>query len=173
MPQYGRRVDPSKMGRQNGSKILKRLPCAVCMLYSFYMEKESSRATHFQQTRVHHSIEIAEDYTELIADLMAMHGKVRVCDLAREMGITHVAVLKNIRKLIRDGLLIKDSDTFSLTQKGRQMAEFSKRKHDILTRFLLQLGVPKEVIATDVEGIEHHISPPTLAAIEAHLNKSC
>jgi len=35
-----------------------------------------------------------------------------------------------------------------------------------LTDFLKLLGIPDEVIYHDVEGMEHHISPDTLHAIE-------
>jgi Mn-dependent DtxR family transcriptional regulator len=37
----------------------------------------------------------------------------------------------------------------------------------LLTDFLKLLGLDDEVIYHDVEGMEHHISPPTLRAIEA------
>jgi DtxR family manganese transport transcriptional regulator len=49
------------------------------------------------------------------------------------------------------------------------MAVYSKRKHEVLTAFLLKLGIPKEIAEIDVEGIEHYISPETLQAIEEHL----
>ena len=41
------------------------------------------------------------------------------------------------------------------------------RRHRLLTDFLKLLGLDDEVIYHDVEGMEHHISPPTLRAIEA------
>lgn len=128
-----------------------------------------SRADSFRETRkIHRQYESAEDYTELVADLIKSQGKARVCDIAREMGVSHVTVLKTIKKLIRDGYLIKNSE-LSLTEKGKVMATFSKKKHLVLSTFLLKLGVPEHIVATDVEGIEHHISNATLDAIEAHL----
>ena len=39
--------------------------------------------------------------------------------------------------------------------------------HQLLTDFLTLLRLDKQVIHHDVEGMEHHISPPTLRAIEA------
>jgi Mn-dependent DtxR family transcriptional regulator len=41
------------------------------------------------------------------------------------------------------------------------------RRHHLLTDFLKLLGLDDQVIYHDVEGMEHHISPPTLRAIEA------
>ena len=132
------------------------------------MEK-SSRAQHFKEARLQRSIEIVEDYTELIADLIALEGEARVYAIARELGVSHVSVLKSIKKLVRDGYLVKEEHQILLTAKGEAAASFSKRKHSVLTAFLLALGVSESVAATDVEGIEHHISQETLAAIENHL----
>lgn len=132
--------------------------------------KLSERSVPFKETRINRLAEIAEDYTELVACLTASQGEVRVCHVAREMGISHVSVLKTLKRLARDGYLVKDaSGLIQLTEKGKQLAEYSSRKHHVLTEFLLKLGVPKEIAATDVEGIEHYVSPTTLQAIEAHL----
>jgi DtxR family transcriptional regulator, manganese transport regulator len=132
----------------------------------------SARAIHFQEKRKQHLLEVAEDYTELIADLIESQGKARVCDLAREMGISHVSVLKTLNKLIRDGYVIKTKQqSIELTPKGKELALFSKKKHTILFEFLHKIGVPEEIAAIDVEGIEHHISLTTLNAIESHLRK--
>lgn len=130
----------------------------------------SERAIHFQEKRKQHLLEIAEDYAELIAELIEIHGKARVCDLAREMGISHVSVLKTLNKLTRDGYVTKNvQNTIALTAKGKELALFSKKKHAILFEFLNKIGVPEQVAAADVEGIEHHISITTLEAIETHL----
>jgi DtxR family manganese transport transcriptional regulator len=130
----------------------------------------SERAEYFKKMRSNRLFELAEDYTELIADLMAAQKQPRVCDIAREMGISHVSVLKAIRRLIREGYLVKDSSkAIALTPKGEEMAVYSKRKHRVLSEFLLGLGIPEQIVAVDVEGIEHYISPDTLEAIAAHM----
>jgi len=38
-----------------------------------------------------------------------------------------------------------------------------------VVEFLRALGVPEPVAQNDAEGIEHHVSPATLAAFERHL----
>lgn len=131
--------------------------------------KTNPRAMHFQETRSKRLFEISEDYTELINELIENCGKARVCDIAREMGVSHVSVIRTIKRLCRDGYLQKDSHLIELTPKGKELAIFSKQKHLILTEFLLKLGVPASVVATDVEGIEHFISPITLEAIRSHM----
>lgn len=133
-------------------------------------KKHSARAIYFKKARRQRFCEVAEDYTEMIADLLAAYGKVRICDLAEEMGVSHVNVIKTIKKLIRDGYLIDNiHPLIDLTPKGKAMAYYSKKKHLILSNFLLKLGVPEHIAAGDVEGIEHHISPETLSALETHL----
>ena len=131
--------------------------------------ESGQRAAHFKETRIQRHSEIAEDYTELIADLIQVQGQARVCDIAREMGISHVSVLKTLKRLIRDGYVMKKDHQIDLTPKGKEMAVFSKKKHLILSEFLLKIGVPESIAATDVEGIEHHISATTLEAIEVHM----
>lgn len=136
------------------------------------LKKCSARAIHFRKARLQRLYELAEDYTEMIADLIELQGKVRVCDIAREMGISHVSVLKTIKRLIRDGYLIVNTHPLiELTPKGREIASFSKKKHLVLSDFLLKLGIPEQIVATDVEGMEHHISYVTLQALETHLKQ--
>ena len=54
-----------------------------------------------------------------------------------------------------------------LTTTGELLARNITHRHQLLTDFLKLLGLDDEVIYHDVEGMEHHISPPTLRAIEA------
>jgi DtxR family manganese transport transcriptional regulator len=134
------------------------------------METAGKRALHFQKVRRQHLCELIEDYTEMIADLIEAKGKVRVCDLAREMGVSHVNVIKTIKKLVREGYLVENMHPLiDLTPKGQELASYSKKRHLILFHFLRKLGVPENIAAEDVEGLEHHISPETLNALETHL----
>jgi DtxR family transcriptional regulator, manganese transport regulator len=132
--------------------------------------KAVERATPFKETRKNRLFEILEDYTEIIADLIESQCHVRICDIACRMGVSHVSVLKTIKRLVRDGYVEKHSQIINLTLKGKQMALFSKRKHLILSEFLLKIGVPEHIAAIDVEGIEHYISPTTLEALSAHMS---
>ena len=54
-----------------------------------------------------------------------------------------------------------------LTESGEKLARKIAHRHKLLTDFLKLLGLNDRVISHDVEGMEHHISPPTLRAIEA------
>lgn len=125
------------------------------------------RSIHFKETRIRRDFVIVEDYTRLIADLIETNGKARVCEIAREMGVSHVSVIKNIRRLIQNGYLIKnDQGIIQLTYKGNQIAAFTKKKYQIISNFLLILGVPEKTVAVDAEGIKHYVSALTLEAIK-------
>ena len=54
-----------------------------------------------------------------------------------------------------------------LTGVGKNLARKIAHRHKLLTDFLRLLGLDDRVIYHDVEGMEHHVSPATLRAIEA------
>ena len=123
-----------------------------------------------QRTREEHSHETAQDYVELIAELIAVTGEARVTDLARSLGVTHVTVARTIQRLQRDGLVTTQPyRSIFLTDAGRKLAQESQRRHEIVFEFLKSLGVPPQVAQSDAEGIEHHVSKETLSAFVEHL----
>jgi len=134
-------------------------------------QASASEAEEFRQTRQDHASEIAEDYAEAIADLTDVTGEARVVDLAKRLGVTHVTVNRTIARLQRDGLVTSQPyRAIFLTDKGRRIAAVSKQRHDIVVAFLRSLGVSERVARMDAEGMEHHVSPETLAAFKAALD---
>lgn len=134
---------------------------------------EARHAENFRQTRQEHATEIAEDYVEAIADLSAEMGEARVVDLARRLGVTHVTVNRTLARLRQAGhVSTKPYRAIFLTDAGRQLAEACKQRHDTVVAFLRSLDIPETVAELDAEGIEHHVSPETLAAFEKLLRKS-
>lgn len=124
-------------------------------------------AVPFKITRSHHSREAAEDYTELIADLIEQKNEARTCEVAERLGISHVTAIRTLRRLQRDGFVkVAPHKPIELTPKGKRTASYCKHRHRLLVEFLLKLGVPQKVAEIDVEGIEHHISEVTLECIE-------
>lgn len=116
-------------------------------------------------------METAEDYTELVLDLIDAKGEARICDMAEHMGVSHVTTLRTVKRLERDGFLTTTPhQPVELTRKGKSTALLAKKRHQILLDFLIKIGVPKEVAAIDVEGIEHHISEKTLQVIQSHID---
>lgn len=125
-----------------------------------------------QRTREEHAQETAQDYAELIADLIATTGEARVTDLARRLGVTHVTVNRTIRRLQRDGFVTAQPyRSIFLTAAGVKLSRESRRRHEIVAEFLGSLGVPAAVARVDAEGMEHHVSRQTLAAFVKHLQR--
>lgn len=121
-------------------------------------------------TREEHSRETAEDYVELIAELIEKAGEARVSDLALHLGVTHVTVSRTIQRLKREGwVTAQPYRAIFLTEAGSALAKESRERHETVVRFLRSLGVPPEVAESDAEGIEHHVSAETLAAFVKHL----
>jgi DtxR family manganese transport transcriptional regulator len=56
-----------------------------------------------------------------------------------------------------------------LTATGKKLAAKAKARDEKVIAFLTALSVSPETAAADAEGIEHHVSPETLAAIERFL----
>ncbi len=127
----------------------------------------------FQRTRDDHATELAEDYVELIADLIAETGEARTVDIASRLGVTHVTATNAINRLKRDGLVTSEPyRSVFLTDKGRQLAIAARERHDLVVRFLIALGVPASDAEIDAEGIEHHIGDSTVEAMDRFVGDS-
>ena len=125
------------------------------------------QAEYLSQTRREHASEIAEDYVEAIADLIAETGEARVVDLAKRLGVTHVTVNRTIVRLQKSGFVTAQPyRAIFLTDRGRNLAATCKSRHETVVAFLRSLGIPERVAEMDAEGIEHHVSPETLAAFK-------
>ncbi len=136
-------------------------------------ERSPERAANgYRRTRSDHARETAEDYVELIDDLIRDTGEARAVDVARRLGVTHVTVTKTLARLKREGLLTSEPyRSIFLTPKGKRLAHRSRKRHELVVDFLLALGVPRADAETDAEGIEHHISPRTLQAMKRHIGR--
>jgi DtxR family transcriptional regulator, manganese transport regulator len=130
-------------------------------------------AENFRRSRRDRALETAQDYVEAIADLTVETGEARVVDLAKRLGVTHVTVNHTLARLKKIGFVNgKPYRAIFLTDAGRKLAEESKQRHGIVTAFLRSLGIPERVAEMDAEGIEHHVSPDTLAAFRSALRNS-
>ena len=109
-----------------------------------------------------------EDYLERILELINAKGYARVVDIATRLKISQASVTNMVQRLDGEGLLKYEKYRgLVLTTAGETLARNIARRHHLLTDFLQLLGVDEHVIDHDVEGMEHHISAPTLRAIEA------
>ena len=130
------------------------------------------RAAAFRRMREAHRTEMAEDYVELISDLIAATGEARLADLAEHVGVTSATAAKVVQRLQRVGLVqSRPYRSIFLTADGETMAEASRRRHDVVQEFLRALGIDDMTAEADAEGMEHHVSEATLAAF-ARLTKT-
>lgn len=117
--------------------------------------------------RSDHASEVAEDYVEAIAEAIAGRGVCRAVDLVEKFSVTHATVNNTIARLQRDGLVTTQPyQPIELTGDGQRLAAQSRQRHDTVQSFLLKLGVSATTAAADSEGIEHHVSSETLAAMQ-------
>ncbi len=127
----------------------------------------------YRRTRSDHAQETAEDYVELIAELIRDTGEARTVDIARRLGVTHVTVSKTLARLQREDLITSAPyRSIFLTPKGARLAGASRQRHEVVVAFLLALGVPQQDADIDAEGIEHHLSSSTLQAMKRFLKRS-
>jgi DtxR family manganese transport transcriptional regulator len=128
------------------------------------------RSVAFRRIRADHSSELAEDYVELIADLIDEKGEARGSDVAMRLGVANATVVKTLKRLQDAGLVTQEPyRSIFLTGEGWKMAEDGRRKHKIVEAFLLALGISEEIARIDSEGIEHHVSDETLRAMARFL----
>jgi DtxR family transcriptional regulator, manganese transport regulator len=132
----------------------------------------SQQAENLRRSRRDRAVETAQDYVEAIADLSASLGEARVVDLARRLGVTHVTVNRTLARLKRAGFVnTKPYRAIFLTVAGHQLADECKRRHETVAAFLHSIGISEKTAEMDAEGIEHHVSPETLAAFERLLKR--
>jgi len=130
-----------------------------------------AQADGFAHVRNAHESEMAEDYVELIAELIEANGEARPVDIAERLGVKAPTVTKNVSRLKSAGLVRREKyRSIFLTDKGQSLADACRRRHRIVVAFLQSLGVDAATAERDAEGIEHHVSDETLAAFESHIS---
>jgi Mn-dependent DtxR family transcriptional regulator len=108
----------------------------------------------------------AEDYLERIHELIQSKGYARVVDIASSLKVKQASVTIMVQKLAEAGYLKYEKYRgLLLTDKGRDVARKIQNRHAILSRFFSLFGLDAETQRQDIEGIEHHLSPATVAVL--------
>jgi len=108
----------------------------------------------------------AEDYLERIHELSEEKGYARVVDIASSLKVKQASVTSMVQKLAEAGYLNYEKYRgLILTDKGREVAQRIRNRHETLSRFFSLLGLDKETQKRDIEGIEHHLSPDTVEVL--------
>ncbi len=108
----------------------------------------------------------AEDYLERIHELIEEKGYARVVDIASSLNVRQASVTSMVQKLDEMGYLnyVKYRGLV-LTDMGRDVATMIQQRHETLSRFFSLFGIDAETQRRDIEGIEHHLSPETVAVL--------
>jgi len=109
-----------------------------------------------------------DDYLEQILHLIEEKGYARAVDVSKNLGISQASVTNMLQRLDAEGLVKHEKYRGTiLTEEGLSIAKAIVELHETLTRFLRLFGIDEETIYHDVEGMEHHVSKPTLNVIRA------
>ena len=115
--------------------------------------------------------ESAENYLETILMLSKQLPVVRSVDIANELGFKKSSVsvaMKNLRE--KNHIVVDDSGFITLTPSGREIAEMIYERHELLSSWLVRLGVPKEIADEDACKMEHVLSRESFEAIKKQIN---
>jgi Mn-dependent DtxR family transcriptional regulator len=108
-----------------------------------------------------------EDYLERIYELIESKGYARAADIADALKLGRPSVSIMSQRLAKLGFISYEKYRgLTLTEKGLDVARRIQRRHVILTEFLTLLELDRNIIAKDVEGIEHHLSSESLEKLE-------
>ncbi len=110
--------------------------------------------------------ESAENYLETILVLSKRLPVVRSVDIANELGFKKSSVsvaMKHLRE--KKHIRMDHSGFITLTQPGREIAEMIYERHEMISSWLMRLGVPREIALEDACKIEHVISKESFDAI--------
>ena len=103
----------------------------------------------------------------MIAALTQEKGEARAVDMAQRLGVSHVTVTRTLGRLQKAGWVRTEPyRAVFLTSQGERLANESRQPHNIVLDFLIKAGVSPDKANIDAEGIEHHVSPETLAILK-------
>lgn len=114
--------------------------------------------------------ESAENYLETILILSKSHPVVRSVDIAEELGFKKSSVsvaMKNLRE--KNHITVTKEGFIYLTESGKAIADMIYERHELLTAWLVRLGVDPQIASEDACRIEHVISKESFDAIKQYI----
>jgi Mn-dependent DtxR family transcriptional regulator len=116
-----------------------------------------------------HTNESAENYLETILMLSKVRPVVRSVDIAEELGYKKSSIsvaMKNLRE--KEHITVTKEGFIYLTDTGKEIAEMIFERHELLTKWLMSLGVDETIASEDACKIEHVLSTESFEAIKKH-----
>ena len=111
--------------------------------------------------------ESPEDYLEAIYMLSLKQQEVRSIDIARHLGYSKPSVSVAMKRLRENGFVLMDDNGFlTLTPEGRAIATRVYERHEVISRYLISIGINEETAQKDACRMEHVISEETFQKIK-------
>ncbi|WP_028829380.1 metal-dependent transcriptional regulator [Proteocatella sphenisci] len=115
--------------------------------------------------------ESAENYLETILVLQKRNGNVRSVDIATELNFSKPSISNAMKQLSSNGYIKMDENRMIiLTDEGKNIAEKIYERHQLISEFLVMLGVEQKTAVEDACRIEHVISEETFTKFKNHMN---
>lgn len=116
--------------------------------------------------------ESGEMYLETILILSNRMEHVRSIDISDYMNYSKPSISKAMGHLKKGGYVVVDSNGYiTLTETGLDIATKIYERHNVLSQWLISLGVDEETAIEDACRMEHDISDTSFAAVKRHLIK--
>lgn len=114
--------------------------------------------------------ESAEDYLEAILVLSGKKPVVRGVDIAEEPGYKKSSVSVAMKHLRENGhITVTPEGYIYLTDSGQEIAEMIYERHQLLSSWLIYLGVDEETALNDACRLEHDLSPLSFKKLKEHI----
>ena len=118
------------------------------------------------------SHESAEDYLETILILRERKGNVRSIDIVNEMNYSKPSISIAMKKLKSEGFVEMDLNGYiTLTPHGEEIAKRIYKRHKLLEKVLVAMGIDEETAAEEACRIEHVIDDNTYNKINEFYEK--
>ena len=115
--------------------------------------------------------ESVENYLETILRLSEKLPVVRSVDIAEELGYKKSSIsvaMKNLKN--QEYITVSDRGYIQLTESGMGIARKIYERHDVISTWLVTLGVDPQVASDDACKLEHVLSDQTFNALKDHIN---
>lgn len=116
--------------------------------------------------------ESAENYLETILILSRRLPVVRSIDIVNELGYKKSSIsiaMKHLRE--KNHITVTKAGFIYLTDSGKEIAEMIYERHELLSSWLIQLGVLDSIAVEDACKIEHVISKESFEALKNHFKE--
>jgi len=126
-----------------------------------------SRAAYFRES------ENVEEYLETIYRITEKGGRPTTTAIAGELGVSAPSVSEMLRKLDDRGYLrYAPYGGTVLTAKGKEIGKIVLRKHRLMERFLIALGIAKNKVHNEACRLEHAVSRDLEKAIKKEIGET-